>query len=579
MISLQLTILLLLQHRAATVITHAIYWMCRGGEALVDELGASYPEDMLDESVIPYFRLMPPRSCPPRRALETNAPGLPLDSRPSGYELLLAYKSPLPPPPAETLSQPLPPQPGPQEARGPLPPPPQQSPSMLLPDGASMVSPTAAARRIQSDDAALADTAMLPALPSSPPTPALPPAQQSESRSSACLRSPFAAVLLDARSPPALPRSLQLTSADMLRRSRRTLRSAVFAERRNRLRAVGQVLSSTPGRVWLQLAFVSRLLRCLARTRLAVEHRATVLLRATLVLRPQCARFVALLHSRVAVRRRLSTTPCPMLGYDVGYNAGQQQLIFRSPTGEVTSAHPAGVAAGTTVPAFSADARIVSPMWPPPSSRFVLSPEASGAWCYYHIDLGHAHWCAPAGSLPLQLVKSQPLLAEPFSSPPPMLDPQIDFNSLNRVGWLALYADADSDVQLYCLATGSVRDDPWIALRTSAGGIYFANLVTRRTRWFPPYRWLDGWVSRAVRGAAGELTGCPLVHHAHFSRQLLPIEIARLRVEGGASYLGATGSPRYAAVSPDALNSISGSSSSRCAAGSPGLPGLISACA
>ena len=131
LISLQLTILLLLQHRAATVITHAIYWMCRGGEALVDELGASYPEDMLDESVIPYFRLMPPRSCPPRRALETNAPGLPLDSRPSGYELLLAYKSPLPPPPAETLSQPLPPQPGPQEARGPLPPPPQQSLSLI----------------------------------------------------------------------------------------------------------------------------------------------------------------------------------------------------------------------------------------------------------------------------------------------------------------------------------------------------------------------------------------------------------------------------------------------------------------
>ena len=45
-------------------------------------------------------------------------------------------------------------------------------------------------------------------------------------------------------------------------------------------------------------------------------------------------------------------------------------------------------------------------------------------------------------------------------------------------------------------ASGAVRDAPWIALRTQSGVVYFANLISRETRWLPPHRWMEGWILR-----------------------------------------------------------------------------------
>jgi hypothetical protein len=103
--------------------------------------------------------------------------------------------------------------------------------------------------------------------------------------------------------------------------------------------------------------------------------------------------------------------------------------------------------------------------------------------------------------------------------------------------------------------TGAVRDAPWIALRTRDGCIYFANLLTRETRWLPPHLWMHGWVSRTGTCTASDL------HRSHMSRVLgsdgrdlpcdgrkpLPPSVAFQRVEGGAPYMyeSTHGAPQY----------------------------------
>ena len=90
------------------------------------------------------------------------------------------------------------------------------------------------------------------------------------------------------------------------------------------------------------------------------------------------------------------------------------------------------------------------------------------------------------------------------------------------------------------------------------GIAYYANLLTRQTRWLPPHRWMEGWVSRpttAITPAAGVLpTSLPLcdLSDAMFggdrgfdARALLPLHIARQRVEGGAPHLHERGVPQY----------------------------------
>jgi hypothetical protein len=104
-----------------------------------------------------------------------------------------------------------------------------------------------------------------------------------------------------------------------------------------------------------------------------------------------------------------------------------------------------------------------------------------------------------------------------------------------------------------------VRDAPWIALRTRDGCIYFANLLTRETRWLPPHLWMHGWVSRRV-SRTGTCTASDLCR-SHMSRVLdsggrdlpcdgrkpLPPSVAFQRVEGGAPYMyePTHGTPQY----------------------------------
>ena len=117
--------------------------------------------------------------------------------------------------------------------------------------------------------------------------------------------------------------------------------------------------------------------------------------------------------------------------------------------------------------------------------------------------------------------------------------------------------------------TGAVRDAPWIALRTAGGAVYFANLLTGRTRWLPPHRWMEGWISRrvvtgipvptddsaAARAYDDAVGGLPWLECARGrrvdDREPLPPIISRLRVDGGAPYMDETGLPQY---TPDAFD-------------------------
>lgn len=110
--------------------------------------------------------------------------------------------------------------------------------------------------------------------------------------------------------------------------------------------------------------------------------------------------------------------------------------------------------------------------------------------------------------------------------------------------WLPIYEDAEHNVLLYNTLTGAVRAAPWIALRTSAGRVYFANLVTRQTRWFPPHRWMEDWIARPPV-CCDEWYDYRFEPSSTIGRMLLPLAIGRVRVEGGAPYLDAAGVPPY----------------------------------
>jgi hypothetical protein len=87
-------------------------------------------------------------------------------------------------------------------------------------------------------------------------------------------------------------------------------------------------------------------------------------------------------------------------------------------------------------------------------------------------------------------------LAQPISYPPPVeIAERLGLNSLRGTDWVPLFEDATNDVKLYNTRTGAVRDAPWIVLYTSSGQRLFINLLTRESRWFPPHRWMEGWVS------------------------------------------------------------------------------------
>ena len=119
-------------------------------------------------------------------------------------------------------------------------------------------------------------------------------------------------------------------------------------------------------------------------------------------------------------------------------------------------------------------------------------------------------------------------------------------DSLAGTGWATIYRDQVNEVFLVHQQTGAIRNAPWIALRTRDGRAYFANLLTRETRWLPPHLWMHGWVSRLEvysASPAGADIGSMSQALSSGGRDLpcdwrkpLPTLVGRQRVEGGAPH-------------------------------------------
>ena len=417
------------------------------------------------------------------------------------------------------------------------------------------------------------------AVPTAPPMqPALPPGLGAE------LVTPLGIAVRRAQHRPALVPSQLL--------GKQTARTAMHAAERVRLCDVGRELAAVPARVWYQLSFMRQLRRLLSRAR----------------------------ERRAEARRLIASPPRPIHSLDVGYNASTQIFSFRDAYGRVSERHPTA-RDGCVVPAYSVDGAIVEPVSPPADSAIVLCPEASGAWCYYDTVTGRGSWHAPEGSTPL--ISCEVVAVDLPSVLPPVPPRQLCLGSLRDSDWLLLREDARHEVLLISKVTGAVRDAPWISMLTSDAQVYFVNLITRESRWLPPHRWMEGWVSRApldspcgacwakdadyisIGGGAGRvfrssqpaigatyiLDGAPYLpanreplcsagmldsRAAPLSsfvsgrrlddREMLPQQLARLRVDGGAPYMleyvcsctgaghGRLGSPRY---DPDVFDSPS----------------------
>ena len=259
---------------------------------------------------------------------------------------------------------------------------------------------------------------------------------------------------------------------------RQTRRSALRAAQHNALRAMA---ASAPKHTWAAAAicwsFYFRL-----RSRAATSPSATARRHAN----AQRARAIEL----------RSSAPRPLIHFDV-CNSADGLLCYRSDRATVSASHPAERPDPLVKIGFLImhDGSTAPPLFPPSQSDLVLCADASGAMCYYNTALGDAQWDAPEGSTS----EAGWILAElsaPFPDPPPCLPPKLSLNSLRNTGWYPLFRDADNCIQLYHSETGTVRYAPWIALRTDSGIVFFVNLVTMVSRWMPPHRWADLWISR-----------------------------------------------------------------------------------
>ena len=305
--------------------------------------------------------------------------------------------------------------------------------------------------------------------------------------------------------------------------------------RRSGAWAAGRRLATVPQSTWLAISFAYQL-------RGRTLHRRSALARAAVQLQPlrTAVRYICRLRESAALRARGRPRAMP---YDVGYDAETRQFSFRLSDGAISYMHPVG----GHMPAFSQYGQLVAPMTPPADSAFVLRPEASGAWCYYDTEFGGTQWHAPEGSTSL-VSRSLEHQLGPCSRIPPSLPRSITgLDCLDETPWIAIYQDSDHRALLFHRLTGAVRSAPWVALRTQGGHVYFANIVTRDTSWFPPPLWMEGWVMRpsCYSDSRGRFTHDVFGYGGAYTRCLLPPSIARLRVEGGAPYLGCTGLPQY----------------------------------
>ena len=362
---------------------------------------------------------------------------------------------------------------------------------------------------------------------SSPPAPGTPsphafaPAQASHAA--------FAAELATALAAAKAVRSGATTLA-----RKQTRRSASRAADARARAAAGRLLGAAPQRDWVLLCFVYKL-----RARAAASDTA------------QARRAAAKLAERIHELR--SSPPRPLVTFDVGLVCGE--LLYRSELGTVTSTHPA-FSPDPLIPighCLRHDGSTTVPLLPPADGTIRLCAESSGSICYYNEADGTAMWDAPKGST---VLRDSPLssaacllnLADgksvAFEEPPPRLPPGLGFSALRGTGWMSIFEDAEHRILLFHVETGSVRSAPWICLRTAHGRVFFANLVTRQTRWLPPSRWMEDWVSRVVASHDGRGYGTPF-DDTRFARDLLPPSIAHRRVEGGAPYLWEKGLPSY----------------------------------
>jgi hypothetical protein len=144
-----------------------------------------------------------------------------------------------------------------------------------------------------------------------------------------------------------------------------------------------------------------------------------------------------------------------------------------------------------------------------------------------------ASWDLPPGStrfgtIPLQSVQFLPGAAAPFTEPPPCFPSGLGLYSLRGTSWLPLFEDCESKVLMLHTKTGCVRSAPWISLRTAYGCVFFVNLITHQTRWLPPLRWMQDWVSRPSINEDGRAYRMAL-EGTRFTRDLLP-PLDRLRL-------------------------------------------------
>ena len=134
---------------------------------------------------------------------------------------------------------------------------------------------------------------------------------------------------------------------------------------------------------------------------------------------------------------------------------------------------------------------------------------------------------------------------------PPRLSDDTTLNSTWHTGWVVLYLDVSSEVLLVHMGTAAVREAPWISLRTPDGVVFFANLVSRETRWIPPRRWMQGW-KRRREAMYPELLNADVHPYSHLDAsraadpRISPIpSYTRRMVEGGAPYMHEDGIPQY----------------------------------
>ena len=344
------------------------------------------------------------------------------------------------------------------------------------------------------------------------------------------------------------------------RNQKQTDREAAYWEERERQRAAGRLFGTATCRTWIVLAFVSQLQK---RTKKHAEELERCRMVQERPARVACARIIAAIRARIARRaallRMLGTAPRPLYGFDVGCDERSGAMVFRNRSGTISPHHPALAwrpGNAEIIPAYAPDGTVVAPLSPPRDSPIVLCPEQGGRWCYYNTELGTASWHAPEGSTPLAL-RTLRAVELPLHAPP-KLPAGVKLNALGETDWVPLFQDAINCVRLMHNHTGIVRDAPWVALRDPGGCPYFANLVTRVTRWLPPHRWMEGFVCRRPVTSSYEFElGYPFPPSDRAmlcrfdSRTPLMGAYGRQTVMGGAPYFHEGGVPQYP---PDAYD-------------------------